>query len=160
MISGIFGALWSRIFAGTALAFAILAALFYWQWGRWEDIAHRWQSEAQTVVIALREASGNDKVAWDTATGQIVAMGESAKAKDTAIAIQNERIDDLARRAVQARARADELRRIADRAEAQKASALRRLSDMTMKPGTRSDCMTLIREADEALNLVREAEAK
>lgn len=126
----------------------------------WRDIAHRWQSEAQTVVIALREASGNNKVAWDTAAGQIVAMGESAKAKDAAIALQNERIDDLARRAVQARARADELRRIADRAEAQKASALRRLSSMAATPGTRDDCMTLIREADEALNLVREAEAK
>jgi hypothetical protein len=115
---------------------------------------------ADRVVIALREASGNDKVAWDTAAGQIVAMGESAKAKDAAIALQNERIDDLARRAVQARARADELRRIADRAEAQKASALRRLSSMAATPGTRDDCMTLIREADEALNLVREAEAK
>lgn len=148
---------WKLIGIGL-LAIALTIAIA--RGNHWRDIAHRWQSEAQTVIIALREASGNDKVAWDTAAGQIVAMGESAKAKDAAIAIQNERIDDLARRAVQARARADELRRIADRAEAQKASALRRLSDMAMKPGTRSDCMTLIREADEALNLVREAEAK
>lgn len=144
---------------GIGLLLAALVAVTISR-NHWRDIAHRWQSEAQTVVIALREASGNDKVAWDTAAGQIVAMGESAKAKDAAIALQNERIDDLARRAVQARARADELRRIADRAEAQKASALRRLSSMAATPGTRDDCMTLIREADEALNLVREAEAK
>lgn len=148
---------WKLIGIGM-LAIAMTIAIV--RGNHWRDIAHRWQSEAQTVVIALREASGNDKVAWDTAAGQIVAMGESAKAKDAAIALQNERIDDLARRAVHARARADELRRIADRAEAQKASALRRLSSMAATPGTRDDCMTLIREADEALNLVREAEAK
>jgi len=156
----LFSVLTSKIFGGLSIALALFAALCWYQWGHWKSVAETWAGEANTVVIALREASGNDKVAWDTAAGQIVAMGESAKAKDAAIAIQNERIDDLARRAVQARARADELRRIADRAEAQKASALRRLSSMAATPGTRSDCMTLIREADEALNLVREAEAK
>lgn len=140
---------------GIGLLLAALVAVTISR-NHWKTVAETWADEAQTVVISLREASGNDKVEWSTAAGQIVAMGESARAKDAAIAIQNERIDDMARRAVAARAKAEELRQIAAKAEAQKASALRRLSDMAAKPGTRADCMTLIREADEALNLVRE----
>ena len=139
---------------GIALLVAALVAVTISR-NHWKTVAETWADEAQAVVISLREASGNDKVEWSTAAGQIVAMGESARAKDAAIAIQNERIDDMARRAVAARAKAEELRQIAAKAEAQKASALRRLSDMAAKPGTRADCMTLIREADEALNLVR-----
>lgn len=152
-----FSILTSKIFGGLSIALAVFAALCWHQWGHWKGVAETWQSEAQTVVIKLREASGNDKVEWSTAAGQITALGESNRALSQSIAIQNERIDDLARNAVALRARAVELKAIADRAEAQKASALRRLSALSVTPGTRADCLVLIREADEALNLVREA---
>lgn len=115
------------------------------------------RSEAGTVVIKLQEASGNPKVEWSTAAGQITALGESNRSLSQSIAIQNERLDDMARQAVRARAKAVELKAIADRAEAQKASALKRLSALSVTPGTRADCMQLLREADEALNLVRSA---
>ncbi len=145
---------WKMI--GMGLLLAAIVALYIWGDG-WRSTAHKWQSEAQTVVIALREASGNDKVAWDTAPGQIVALGQSNRALSAAIGVQNERIDEMARQAVRAKARAAELKAIADRAEAQKASALRRLSNLAITPGTRSDCIALLREADDALNVVREA---
>src|SRR6218665_1599352 len=38
------------------------------------------RTEAGTVVIKLQEASGNPKVEWSTAAGQIVALGESNRA--------------------------------------------------------------------------------
>jgi len=114
-------------------------------------------TEANTVVVKLQEASGNPKVEWSTAAGQITALGESNRALSQSIAIQNDRIDDMGRKAVALRARAAELKAIADRAEAQKASALKRLSQAIVTPGTRSDCMALIREADDVLDQIREA---
>ncbi len=70
---------------------------------------------------------------------------------------QNEAIDDLARREVAAKAEAKRLTEIARKAEAQRASAMRRLSDMSLTPGTRQDCVQLVREAEEALDIAYRA---
>lgn len=115
--------------------------------------------EAHSVVLAAREASDNPKVEWSTAAGQIRALGDSNRALKGQIEVQNRAIDEQAREAVRLRAQAAELRKIADKAEAQRKSALKRLSDMSLTPGTRSDCLTLLREAEDALDLVREAGA-
>lgn len=113
--------------------------------------------EAATVVLAIRQASENEEVTWQTASGQVIAMGESNRSLKAAVARQNQTIDDMAKEAVRLKAKAADLKKIADRAEAQRQSALRRLSDMSITPGTREDCMVLLKEAEEALNLVREA---
>lgn len=142
---------------------ALLAVAFIWTHlaadARLRGKYRALTAQAGQVVIALRDASDNPRVKWDTAPGQIVALGESVKALRASVEVQNERIDAMAADAVRARAAAAELKRIADRAQAQRASALRRLSDMSVTPGTRADCMTLLREAETALDLVREAGA-
>ncbi len=114
------------------------------------------RSEADNVTLAIEHATG-EKAEWSTVPGQIIALGEANRALKTSIADQNRAIDDMAREAVRLKARAKELKAIADKAQAQRKSALARLSDLSITPGTRSDCMTLLREAEEALNLVREA---
>ena len=116
------------------------------------------QKQAATVLIALDHASG-DKGDWATAPGRIVALGESNRSLKAGIETQNRTIADMAREAVRLKARAAELKAIADKAEAQRRAALTRLSDMSITPGTRSDCMILLREAEEAIDLVREAGA-
>lgn len=121
--------------------------------GRTRDKLAKLQDEAETVVLATQAASGNDGVRWGTTPGQIVAMGESLRSLKQSIAVQNEAIDELARREVAAKAEANRLTEIARRAEAQRASALRRLSDLSLTPGTRQDCVQLVREAEEALNI-------
>lgn len=115
------------------------------------------QDEAQTVVLAVQAASGNDDVEWQTAAGQIIALGESNRALKIKMDAQSQAIDDMAREAVRLRAKAAELKRIADKAQAQRRAALERLSDMAITPGTRSDCLILLREAEAALDLVKEA---
>lgn len=115
--------------------------------------------QAQGVVVALREASDNPKVDWSTARGQVVALGESNRQLKGAIEKQNAAVDEWAREAAAAQADAATWRRIADKAQAQRRSALRTLSQAAVTPGTRGDCLVLLREAEEALDLAREAGA-
>lgn len=115
------------------------------------------QDEAENVVLATQAASGNDDVIWQTVPGQIVALGESVRNLKDGIAAQNLAIDEMAREAVRMKARARELQAIAEKAKAQRASALRRLSDMALEPGTREDCLTLLAEAETALDIAAEA---
>lgn len=148
---------WKAI--SVSLAIALLLA-----WGLrldhlragWKERFDTLHGQAVKVVLAIEHATG-DKAAWDTAPGQIVAMGEGIRQRDEAIRANNQRINDMAREAVRLRAKAAELKRLADKAEAQRRGALKRLSDLAITPGTRTDCMQLLREADEALNIVREA---
>ena len=115
------------------------------------------QNEAANVVLATQHASGNGKVTWGTTPGQIIAIGESNRALKASVQIQNEAIDDMARREVAAKAEAKRLTEIARKAEAQRASALRRLSDMSLAPGTRTDCLALLKEAEDALDIAHTA---
>jgi hypothetical protein len=150
----------SIAYIGTGLVIAALWFMaFYFKTDRdhWKDIAGARGTLLDKIVQAVETASGNDKVTWENAPGQIVALGESNKRLKLSIETQNQRIDEMAAEAVRLKARASELKKIADKAEAQRQSALKRLSDMSIAPGTRSDCMTLLREAEEALDLVRGA---
>ena len=113
-----------------------------------------WQSDA---VKAVAEASDNPDTTKDTAIGQVRELGHAYRASLDAIEDQNRTIDDMAREAVRLRKHADELKAIAAKAQAQRKSALRRLSDMSITPGTRDDCLALLREANEALDIAREA---
>lgn len=113
--------------------------------------------EAGATLAATRKASGNRDLPWNLAPGQITAMGETINLLHDRVEVQNRAIDDMAAEAVRLRAKAAELKKIADKAEAQRSAALRRLSDMAITPGTRDDCMTLLSEAEDALDLVREA---
>lgn len=151
-----------RTYIYAAAGVVLLAVL---AWGlRVDHLREGWKNryetlveEAGAVLAATRVASDNDKLEWDGTAGQIVVLGEDYREAKAAIAEQNRAIDDMAREAVRLRKKADELQAIASRAEAQRRAALRRLSDMTITPGTREDCMTLLREAEDALDLVREA---
>lgn len=125
--------------------------------GEWKGKFEALTEQAGTVLLATREASDNPELKWEQAAGQIVALGESNRALKVAITQQNQAIDDMAREAVRLRAKAAELKAIADKAQAQRQVALTKLSDMAITPGTRSDCLVLLREAEDALDLVREA---
>lgn len=118
------------------------------------------KDSAQTVVMAVQAASGNDDVTWETAPGQIVALGDSNRRLKDSIAVQNASIDEMAREAIRLRKHASEMQAIAAKARAQRASALARLSDMQASPGTRADCLQLLAEAEAALDLAQEALGK
>lgn len=153
-----FSALGAKIFGGLSLALTLALALAMWRLDHWRDVADALADQAGKVVLALEHATG-EEAHWQTAPGQIVALGEGVRQRDDAIRATNARIDQMAAEAVRLRARASELKRIADKAQAQRQAALRGLSDMAAKPGTRADCLTLLNEAEAALDLVREAGA-
>jgi len=145
---------WKWIAAALALLALVSSVALHFRADRKvRDALAKLQDEAETVVLATQAASGNDGVRWDTTPGQIVAMGESLRSLKQSIAVQNEAIDELARREVAAKAEAKRLTEIARKAEAQRASALRRLSDLSLTPGTRQDCVQLVQEAEDALNI-------
>ncbi len=138
--------------AGVVIA---LAALYWWGdrgWGKYRTL----RDESNTVLLAVREASDNPDLEWKNAAGQVVALGASNARLKSEIQTQNAAIDEMAREAVRLRARATELKRIADKAQAQRRSALQRLNDLSITPGTREDCMTLLNEAEQALDIVRQ----
>lgn len=151
---------WKWIGVGLIIA-ALWGMAFYYKNGRdhLQAVVDKFEVEAGNVVTALKQASDNPKVTWETAPGQIVAMGVGRRLLLEAVEERNQRIDEQAAEAVRLRKRGEELKRIADKAEAQRQSALKRLSNMSITPGTRSDCITLLREAEEALDLVRQAGA-
>lgn len=126
-------------------------------WDRTQAKLDALARQAATVLVALRSASDNPKADWETAPGQIIALGESNRRLKGEIDATNQTIDQMAADAVRLRAKSAELRAIADKAEAQRRAAYARLSDMAATPGTRNDCMTLLREAEDALNIVRGA---
>lgn len=152
-----FSILTSKIFAGASAALLILAGIFWLGWTHAAKDRDELRQEAGTVVIALREASNNPDLKWRDAAGQVIALGAGMKDLKSDIADANMRIDQMAQEAVRLRARADELQEIADRAKAQRQSALRRLSEGKLKPGTRADCLQLVKEANDALDLVYSA---
>ena len=158
MFSGI------RLYASIGAAIVIVGLL---AWGLrldhlrggWKDRVEALTEQAGIVLLATREAADNPELEWEQASGQIYALGASNARLKVALSEQNERVDDMAREAVRLKAQAEELRRIAEKARAQRRAALDRLSDMEATPGTRSDCLVLLQEAEEALDLIREAGA-
>lgn len=121
--------------------------------GRWQD---RYETFAADVVLALREETGNNDVEAGTAVGQIRAMGDSNRRLKISIETQNAAIDQLAEDAVRLKARASELQALADKARAQRAAALRRLSDMSAPPPVRRDYEQLVDESNKALDILYE----
>lgn len=113
--------------------------------------------EAGAVLFATRQASDNAELKWDETAGQITALGESRKELKFSLDEQSRRVDEMAAEAVRLRAEAAELKRIADKAETQRRGALRKLSDMAATPGDRANCLALLKEAETALDLIREA---
>ena len=149
---------WKLIGAGLA-ALALIAIVWahFASDSRTRADLTKLKEQAGAVLFATREAADNPDLSWQDTAGQIVAMGESNRSLKGEIAATNLRIDEMARQAVAAKAHAAEMVKIAAKAKAQRAAALRQLSDMAATPGTRDDCLALLQEAEEALDLVHEA---
>lgn len=111
-------------------------------------------AQAAIVLSATKQAADNPDLTWTDTAGQIVALGASNRALKDAIKANNETIAELARRAVRNRATAQERLRIAEKAEAQRKAAIRKLSDMTITPAERDDCMTMLRDSEDAADTV------
>lgn len=147
----IYGLIGAAAVAALLLAWALRLDHLRAEWkDRFDVLSH----QAGQVLAETRIAADNPDLTWKATAPQIAALGRSNQRLKAAIGEQNKAIDDMAREAVRLRARAEELQVIADKARAQRKAALTRLADMSITPGTRADCETLLREAEDALDLV------
>lgn len=141
---------------GTVLA----GTIAWWCWDGWngaiEDLKDL-QSKVNNIVVAVQVASDNKTINVDTAAGQIVLLGDSNRTMKVQIEEQNRRLDEMVEEAILLKKKNAELKMLADKARAQKEAALRELGDLAIAPAKKRDCETLVKEADRALNLLREA---
>lgn len=159
-----FAPIGAKIFAGTSAVLLFASAGLYIWGDSWRDDAGDLQTKidkletaTRGIVLAIRMAAGNSDVTLETAAGQVVALGESNKNLKFELGRQNDAIDEMARQAVQAGREREELARLLAKAKAQREGALRRLSDLSITPGTRSDCLLLLEEANQATVILRDA---
>lgn len=150
-----FGLSW-KLLGGAGLLLALSLA-----WGfRVDHLRAGWKQrfevierQADTVVIALRTASGNPKVRWENAASQTLVLGDAKRQWQATAVRQGEQITAMAAEAERLREQGRKLQQLADAAQAKRAAALRKLSDMAATPGERADCQVLLKEAEEALDL-------
>lgn len=148
-----------RILGSRWLHYALLSLA---AWGAWQRADH-WKAkydalhkEAGLIVAAIEQATGY-RPAWKEAPGAIVAMGQTVRSQRVEIEATNQRLDDMAREAIQRRANAVRKREIADKARASRRAAHAKLATMAATSSETQDCMSLLGEAETALNLLREA---
>ena len=149
---------------GVGLAFALVLA-----WGmRVDHLRGQWKlkfeglaSEVTVVLPAIREASGNPKLQWspghgdETGVAQQVRLIGQAKAQwqDTATT-QSQRIAELGQETERLKKLSEENRLRAEKAIAQRNTALAKLEQMELTPGERATCEQQLKDAQSALDLV------
>jgi len=158
------GTIQRKVLAVAAIAGG-LVLLGLLTWGlRLDDLRGRYKAgleqlaaEATGVLAATRVASSNPELNWESVPGQVIALGEDRRDLEASVARLNRTVLEMAEDAVRLRAEAAERTRIAERARAQRDAAYKRLGDLSITPATRTDCMQLLREAEEAIDLLRQA---
>ena len=148
---------------GVGLAFALVLA-----WGmRVDHLRGQWKlkfdglSHEVTIVLpAIREASGNDKLQWrpgkhdETAVAEQVRLLGKAKATWQQTATdQSQRIAELGTEAERLKRLSDEARKQAERAIAQRNTALAKLEQMELTPSERLTCEQQLKAAEDALDI-------
>lgn len=149
---------WPHIL-GSTVALGLIGAIFFIDQDRdyWRDEHKTLLGQVGKMVETVAFASDNPEVTWETAPGQVIALGEANRTLRISLDKQNKTIADQARETVRLKAHATELQRIVDQAKAQRDVALKRLADMAITPGEREDCMILLAQAEEALDIAWEA---
>ena len=112
------------------------------------------QDQAVAVVAAIRIATDNPKAGWKTAPAQIQAMGESLNELTDAIDHSNGRIEALATEGKRLRAEGDRLRKLADRALAERQGTIRQLDRLTAAPAESRTCEVALAETEKAFDLL------
>jgi hypothetical protein len=149
-----FSTIKAKIFGVVGLA-TLLAMVGMFAWGmNWKAKATKYNGMLDVILVATQHASDNPELKRKDISEQVSALGDSNRHLKAAITTQNKRIDEMAADAVRLKAEAEELQRIADKAKAQRRVALESLADMTITPGRRDDCELLLKEAENALDLV------
>lgn len=110
------------------------------------------EAEIEAIVSVTRTASDNMKLERKDVKEQISSLGDSVRRLKFDINTQNKTIKQMAEEAIKNKAEAVELKKLADKAKAQRASAYLALEQMSLTPGNREDLESLCNDAEDALD--------
>lgn len=148
---------------GVGLAFALLLA-----WGlRVDHLRARWHAayvglsnEVTIVLPAIREAANNPKLQWRPGKGdeqgvaeQVRLIGQAKAQWQQTATDQSERIAELGTETERLKRLSEEARKQAEKAIAQRNTALSKLEQMELTPNERATCEAQLQDAERALDI-------
>lgn len=133
----------------TILSLCLLGSTIYFRHDR-----NNWVDIATNMLTAIKHASDNEDVTFKSAPDQILAIGDSNRVLKISLDQQNAKINEMAKEAIRLKADQKRLEEIANKAIAQRKTALEQLNKKAITPGKIQDCKLLVQEAEEALDLV------
>lgn len=145
---------WGTI--GLAIALAVTAG-----WGarvnhlraNWADKYATLDGQAQSVLMATRQATNNPELKWPTVPAQITALASSNIALKSSIDTANGKVDALSAETLRLKNAGDVLRSQLSTAQAARASYAAKLDAMAATPGDRQNCPALLSQTQDALDL-------
>lgn len=119
----------------------------------WQEKYTTLDGQAQSVLVATRQATNNPTLAWANVPAQITALASSNIALKSSIDTANGKIDDMDAETKRLIASGNEFRSQLAIAQAGRADALARLKAMSLTPGDRQSCPAMLSQAQDALDL-------
>lgn len=119
----------------------------------WQDKYTTLDGQAQSVLMATRQATANPTLKWPNVPDQITALASSNLTLKTSIDTTNGKLDQMTADYLTLKASGDTLRSQLATAQAGRQSALDRLKAMSVTPGDRQNCPAMLSQAQDALDL-------
>lgn len=119
----------------------------------WETKYETLNGQAQTTLMATRQATNNPTLKWADVPVQITALASSNLALKSAIDTNNATIDAMNAETARLKASGDTLRSQLSTAQAGRAAAVAKLDAMASTPGDRQNCPALLSQTQDALDL-------
>lgn len=113
--------------------------------------------QADAVVAATQVAAENPTLKWADVPQQIAGMGAAYATLKGTVADQNSTLAGMKTEGDRLRAQGAQLQKEVAVAQAARASALDQLTQMANTPGDRQNCPTMLKQAESALDLVRDS---
>lgn len=145
---------WGTIGLGIALALSLgWGARVNHLRGSWETKYETLDGQAQSVLMATRQATNNPDLKWPGVPAQITALASSNLALKSSIDTTNGKLDQMTADYLKLKADGDVLRTQLSAAQVGRQSALDRLKAMAATPGDRQNCPALLSQTQDALDL-------
>lgn len=119
----------------------------------WQEKYTTLDGQAQSVLVATRQATNNPTLKWENVPAQITSLASSNIALKQAIDLNNTQIANLNADYLKLKASGETLRSQLSAAQAGRQSALDRLKAMAATPGDRQSCPALLSQTQDALDL-------
>lgn len=119
----------------------------------WQEKYTVLDGQAQSVLMATRQATDNPMLKWANVPDQITSLASSNQSLKTSIGGQNAAIESMVAETNRLKLAGDTLRSQLSAAQASRQSVLDRLKAMSAAPGDRQNCPAMLSQAQDALDL-------